>query len=317
MKVLVVGSTGALGMPVVQRLIERDHDVTGLTRSPDKAGRLRALGADAVLGDVFDAGRMKEVMAETQPEGVVQLLNALPKRGPIRLSELDATNDLRVRGTENVIGAALDAGVRRFVAESMIFGYGYSAGSRAVTEEDPFGSRTSIDDVDRALSALVSLERRVLDASGTGAIEGVVLRLGLFYGPGVGSTEFMRRLLGRRMMVLPGGGRGVGSWIHVEDGAAAVVAALEGAAPGSVYNVVDDEPVSMAALLGEMSSVLDLPRARSIPKWMARLGGRYGGMIANATLRVSNERIKADLGWEPRYSTYREGMRTLSRARRA
>jgi nucleoside-diphosphate-sugar epimerase len=151
----------------------------------------------------------------------------------------------------------------------------------------------------------------VLDASESRAIEGVALRLGLFYGPGVGSTEFMRSLLRRRLMVLPGRGRGIGSWIHVEDGAAAVVAALERAPAGSVYNVVDDEPVSMADFLGEMSRQHGLPRARSIPKWTARLGGRYGGMVASATLIVSNRKVKDELGWQPRYPTYREGLQTL------
>jgi nucleoside-diphosphate-sugar epimerase len=311
MNVLVVGSTGALGVPVVDRLLARGHDVVGLTRSPEKARMLSERGARAVLGDVFDAPRMKEVMTEVQPECVVQLLNALPKRGPIRLSELEATNELRVTGTKNVLGAAVSTGARRFVAESMIFGYGYRAGARAVTEDDDFGVRTSMPDVDRALEGLVSLETQVLDATRSGAIEGVVLRLGLFYGPGVGSTEFMASLLRRRMMVLPGGGRGVGSWIHVDDGAAAVVAALEGAEPGSVYNVVDDEPVSMAAFAAELATVRGLPGPRAIPKWVARFGGRYAAVIANATLRVSNERIKSELGWKPRYPSYREGLAAL------
>lgn len=310
MKVLVVGSTGALGVPVVRQLVAGGHEVFGLTRSAEKSEGLRRLKASPVLGDVYDAGRMKAVMAEVQPDGVVQLLNALPKRGPMRMGELAETNRLRIEGTANVLGAALSAGASRFVAESMIFGYGYSA-NRVVTEDDPFGVPTSIPEVDEGLSALVSLETQVLDASRQGAIEGVALRLGLFYGPGVGSTEFIRTLLRRRLMMLPGGGRGVGSWMHVEDGASAVVAALERAPAGSVYNVVDDEPVSMAEYLGEMARVLDLPRPRAIPKWMARLGGRYGSMIASARLMVSNRKIKDELGWEPRYPTYREGLQTL------
>jgi nucleoside-diphosphate-sugar epimerase len=311
MKVMVVGSTGALGVPVVRQLVAGGHDVVGLTRSADKARMLESIGARAALGDVLDPDRMKAAMAETQPNGVVQLLNALPKRGPLRLSELKETNRLRTEGTANVLAAALSVGARRFVAESMIFGYGYSA-RRPVTEDDPFGVRTSIAEIDEALEALASLESQVVDASRAGSIEGVVLRLGLFYGRGVGSTDFMRSLLRRRLMLLPGGGRGLGSWIHVEDGAAAVVTALDRAPAGSVYNVVDDEPTSMADFTGELSSVLGLPRARSIPRWLARLGGPYGVMIAEAKLRVSNRKIKDELGWEPRYPTYREGIRSLA-----
>ena len=311
MKVFVVGSTGALGIPVVERLVERGHEVTGLTRSSEKAARLEGLGARAALGDVYDASRMKEAMAEVQPEGVIQLLNALPKRGPLRVSEIAETNRLRRIGTANVLEAAKSAGAGRFVAESMIFGYGYRHGAKTVTENDRFGVRTGIAELDDALDALVSLESQVLQASTDGALDGIVLRLGLFYGPGVGSTEFILKLLRRRMMLLPGGGRGLGSWIQVEDGASAVVAALEEAPAGAVYNVVDDEPVSMGALATEMARALGLPKPRSIPLWLAKLGGFYASMVSNATLRVSNERIKQDLGWQPRYPTYREGVATL------
>lgn len=121
----------------------------------------------------------------------------------------------------------------------------------------------------------------------------------------------MTRLLRRHLMALPGGGRGVGSWIHVEDGATAVVAVLENARSGSVYNVVDDEPASMAAIVTEMARTLGLPRPRNMPLWLARLGGRYGGMVATATLRVSNAKIKRELEWSPSYPTYREGIATL------
>lgn len=308
----MVGSTGAVGVPVVRRLVERGHDVTALTRSDAKVEALRGLGARPVVGDVFDPARMKEVALEAKPDGVVQVLNALPKRGPLRLAEIEPTNRLRVEGTRNVLGAAITAGVERFVAESMIFGYGYAAGARAVTEDDPFGVPTSIDAADRALAALVSLESQVLEATRRGEVEGVVLRLGLFYGPAVGSTDFMIKLLRRHALLLPGGGRGMGSWIHVEDAASAIVAAVEGAAPGSVYNVVDDVPASVAEMAGEIARRLDLPKPRAVPAWVARLGGRYAGMVANATLKVSNEKIKQELNWSPRYPSYREGVATLA-----
>jgi nucleoside-diphosphate-sugar epimerase len=313
MDVFVVGATGALGIPVVRTLTAAGHRVTGLTRSSDKAARLEGLGATAALGDVYDEARMKEVMAEARPDAVVQLLNALPKRGVMRTGELAETNRLRIEGTRNVLGAAIAAGAGRFVVESMIFGYGFGHGGRAVTEDDAFGRSTSIEDVDRALEALVSLETQVLDASRAGHLAGVVLRMGLFYGPDVGSTEFLIKLLRKRMMLLPGGGRGMGSWIHVDDAATAVLEALERAEPGSVYNVVDDEPASLAALTTTIADFVGLPRPRSVPLWFARLGGRYAGMVAKATLRVSNERIKDELGWVPRYPTFREGVTTLSR----
>jgi nucleoside-diphosphate-sugar epimerase len=122
----------------------------------------------------------------------------------------------------------------------------------------------------------------------------------------------MKRLLERRMFVLPGGGRGLVSWIHVEDGASAVVTALESAPAGSIYNVVDDEPASMGSFVTEMARTSGLPGPRRVPLWVARLGGKYAGMVSNATLRVSNERIKRELGWAPTYPTYKEGLATVA-----
>ncbi|MDQ4144569.1 MAG: NAD(P)-dependent oxidoreductase [Actinomycetota bacterium] len=312
MKVLVAGSTGALGIPTVRALIKEGHDVVGLTRSQDKAIRLEELGASVAHGDVLDEEAMLRVMERVRPQGVLQLLNALPKRGPLRPRELEGTNRLRVVGTKNLLSAATAAGVKRFVTESMIFGYGYGhVRDRLVTEEDPFGGPVSFPPAQPAIDALNFLEDQVLEASTSGAIEGVVLRYGLFYGPGVGSTEFMVTLLKRGLFILPGGGHAVGSWIHVEDGASAAATALEDAPAGSVFNVVDDEPVPLRDFAQRLAETLDLRQPRSVPMWAARILGTYAHAMARSRLPVSNERIKRDLGWSPRHPTYREGSASL------
>ena len=314
MKVLVAGSTGALGVPTVRALMGSGHEVVGLTRSPEKAKSLRALGAQAVLGDVLEADAMKRVMNEVRPEGVVQLLNALPKRGALRPRDLEATNHLRIEGTRNVLAASVEAGARRFVAESMILGYGYGdVGEVRIAEERPFLRDSAFEGAQPALDGLNSLEDQVRAATEAGRIEGIVLRYGLFYGPGVGSTEFMVSLLRKRLFVLPGGGQAIASWIHVEDGASAAVAALEAARGGSVYNVVDDEPMTLRDVAVCLSDTLGLPKPRTVPMWVARLGGRYAAVMATTKLPVSNDKIKAELAWEPRYPTLREGARSLVR----
>ena len=313
MRVLVAGSTGALGVPTVKALVRADHEVFGLTRSPEKAKTLRGLGAQAVLGDVFDAGAMTRVMDEVRPEGVLQLLNALPKRGALRPRDLDATNRLRIEGTRNVLSAAVAAGTRRFVAESMIFGYGYGhVGDAPITEDRPFVRKSPFAGAQPALDGLNSLEDQVRAAGDAKRIEGVVLRCGLFYGSGVGTTEFMLSLLRKRMFLLPGGGQATASWIHVEDGAAAAVAALERAPAGSVYNVVDDEPMTLGDVARCVADALGLPRPRTVPMWVARLGGSYAVLMAKSKVPASNEKIKAQLNWEPRYPTFREGARSLA-----
>ena len=150
-----------------------------------------------------------------------------------------------------------------------------------MTEASPFAQPTEFAVAEPALDALRSLEDQVLQSGG--GIEGVILRYGLFYGPGVGSTEFMIKLLRRRMFVLPGGGRSMGSWIHVVDGASAAVAALERAPGGSVFNVVDDRPATIGEFAEALSKNLELPKPRKVPMWMARLGGAYAALDGEVT----------------------------------
>jgi nucleoside-diphosphate-sugar epimerase len=309
MKVFVAGASGAIGTHIVEELIDNGHEVVGLTRSEAKAPALERLGALPVIGDVLDAARMKDLLAECRPDGVIQVLNALPERGPMKPSELEATNELRITGTHNLLAAALANGVRRYIAESMIFVYGYGDhGPKPIDEDHPVMSDPDVESMRPALEALFSLERKVLDASNSGSIEGIVLRYGVFYGPGVGSTEFMRSLLRKRMFALPGGGKAVGSWIHVTDGASAAVAALESDRSGLIYHVVDDEPTTLREFSTELARAAGMPRPYSVPLWVARLGGKQLALTVTSRLPVSNERIKRDLGWRPRYPTYREGL---------
>ena len=313
MKILVAGSTGALGAPTVRGLVERGHEVYGLTRSESKAASIESAGARPVFGDVLDAQATERVISEVEPEGVIQLLNDIPKRGPMRPSELDSTNELRTTGTRHLVDAALRHGTRRYVVESMIFGYGYGdRGAEPLTEEAPFGEPVGNELMLPALDALTHMERMVLDPTERGELEGIVLRLGLFYGPGVGSTEFTISLLRKHLMFLPGGGKGRLSWIHVEDGARACVDALERAQPGSVFNVVDDRPASFADMTTALSSALGLPGPKSIPLAVAKPVSSYATAIANTNLPVANARIKRELQWAPLYPTIAEGVRSIA-----
>ena len=309
MKVLVAGSTGAIGIPTVRELIARDHEVFGLTRSKEKAARLERVGARPVFGDVFDATAMDDLVRETEPDGVVQVLNAIPKRGAFRPSELDATNELRIAGTQNLLSAAIRHGSRRYLVESMIFGYGYGdRGERPLDEDAPFGAPVAVEQMNPALNALSTMEKLVIDASTAGDIEGIVLRLGLFYGPEVGSTEFMATMLRRHMLFLPGGNGGCVSWIHVEDGARAFVDALERAPAGAIYNVVDDEPTSISEHATALAEALGASGPKSVPVGFVKLFSSYVAAMAETNLRISNERIKREIGWKPEFSTIREGI---------
>ncbi len=308
MRILVAGATGTLGVPLVRALLRAGHEVVGLARTPSRQAAIEALGATAVVADALDAGGLEAAARRAAPEAVVHALSALPRGGPTKASDLEATNLLRVTGTANLLAAAVAAGARRLVAESMVFAYGYGDfGTEPLTEDVPLAPPDPA--VAAAVEALRRLERQVLRAE---RIEGVALRYGLFYGAGTGSTRAMVARLRRRMLPLPGGGHGIGSWIHVHDAATATVAALQRGRPGAVYNVVDDRPVAWRDFARELARVTGAPAPASLPLWLCRLVAPYGTRFLATRLPVSNARARQELAWTPAFPTYRDGLAGIS-----
>jgi nucleoside-diphosphate-sugar epimerase len=310
MRVFVAGASGAIGRPLVRQLIAAGHEVTGMTRREERAEEIRAAGAEAVLRDVFEAEALSEAVAVARPEVVIHALTALPPKFKPKSDYLAATNRVRSEGTRNLLAAAEAAGARRLVAESVAFFY-EPEGSWIKDEE----ARLFVDPPGRFAAgrdALVELETGVTGAPG---LEGLVLRCGWFYGP---ATYYERggsvaeETLKRRNPIV-GAGTGRFSFIHVDDAAAAFVAALDHGSPG-LYNVVDDEPVPLHEWLPVYAQALGAKRPRRVPPWLARLAA--GSDLAGAMLAMrgaSNAKAKRELGWEPAHPSWRQGFRsTLS-----
>ena len=305
MRVFVAGASGAIGRPLIPKLIAAGHEVTGMTRSEAKAEDVRRAGASAAVVDVFDADAVRAAAREAGAEVVVHELTALPGRLDLRKEELyAATNRCRTEGTRNLLDAARAAGAHRFVSQSIAFAY-RSDGARVKTEDDPlleaapggFGS---------AIAALREMESSVLGAEG---IEGLVLRYGFFYGPGTyyasdGSTVADLR---RRRIPIVGKGTGVFSFIHVDDAADATVAAVERGAPG-IYNVTDDEPAQMSEWVPGLAEAAGAKPPRRVPAWAARLiAGKTATSFALDLRGASNEKAKRELGWKPAHPSWRAG----------
>ncbi len=117
MKIFIAGATGTLGLPLVRELIKKNHEVYGLTRSVEKKALLEKMGAKAILADALKADDIKLAMMPVKPDCVVHLLTAIPKNGPMRAADMKATNHLRVKGTENLLAAAI-AVVSRLTGKS-------------------------------------------------------------------------------------------------------------------------------------------------------------------------------------------------------
>jgi nucleoside-diphosphate-sugar epimerase len=305
MKVFVAGASGAIGRPLIPRLLAAGHEVTGMTRKPERAEEIRAAGAEAVVCDAFDADGLREAVKAAAPEVVVHLLTSLPQKFKPR-SDLSPTNRVRVEGTRNLVAAAREAGARRLIAESFAFFY-EREGDWVKDEGAPLLAQPP-GSFGEVVAALVDLERQVLDAEG---IEGLVLRYGLFYGPGThyGRGGSLAEDTRKRRSPIVGAGTGVFSFIHVDDAAAATVAAVERGDPG-VYNVADDDPAPQHKWAPVYSQALGAKPPRRVPVWLARLvAGPAMAQTALSLRGISNAKAKRELGWQPAHPSWRQGFR--------
>ena len=306
MKVFLAGATGAIGTSLVPQLIEAGHEVTAITRSKEKLGELYKVGVEAILCDVFDAARLGSVVARAEPDAVINELTDLPQSlNPRKLGEYYAANKcVRREGTMNLLGAARGAGVRRFLVQGAAYWYAQTGGP-VKTEEAPL-YLDAPSPVGPSVQTIKKVEDAVLSAEG---IEGVVLRYGFFYGPGTWYAKDgdVGRQVSKRRYPIIGRGEGTYSFIHVDDAASATVAALERARPG-VYNVVDDEPATAAQWMPVYAEALGAKRPPRVPALVARL--IVGEAIVKWSLGMrgaSNQKIKAEFGWRPRYASWRQG----------
>jgi 2-alkyl-3-oxoalkanoate reductase len=311
MRVFVAGASGAIGRPVVHQLVAAGHEVTGTTRSEERAEAIRAAGGRAVICDALDAAAMHAAVTEARPEVIVHELTALPRRFNPRDKQMYApTNRVRREGTRNLIAAAQVASVRRIVCQSIAFAY--APGERPeVKEEDaplaleappPFGD---------SVRAIDQMERAVVGADGP---EGLVLRYGWFYGPGTYFADdgSVARDVRRRRLPVIGKGIGLYSFVHVDDAASATVAAVERGAAG-VYNVVDDDPAPQRAWLPVYAEAMGAKKPLRVPVWIARLAMGKIATMADVQAGASNAKVKRELGWKPRWPSWREGFREAPR----
>jgi nucleoside-diphosphate-sugar epimerase len=295
MNVFIAGGSGAIGVPLIRQLIAAGHHVTASTRSEANARLIRDLGATPAIADALDPEGLRQAVVSAQPTHVVHQLTALPKGGPKSARDLEATNRLRIDGTRNLLAAAVAARAQRLVGGSFAL---IGASGKSVPK-----------DMQPAGEAVRSMESQILDASRSGAIEGVVLRYGLFYGPEVASMREMIAMVKRRLLPTIRNDRSLLPWIHVDDAAAATIAALERAPSGSTYDIVDDQAVSFSEVVRALAAAAGASRPIAVPLWVPRLLAPYTARMMAVRLPLSNARARADLGWRPMYPTMSEGLR--------
>jgi nucleoside-diphosphate-sugar epimerase len=298
MNVFVAGATGALGRTLVPQLVARGHAVVGMTRNASNQDLVRSLGARPVVADALDPDAVARAVAAAEPDVIVHQLTALSgpmsmreARHPERSFAVTMTNRLRTEATDHLLAAGRAVGARRFVAQSF--------GAFQFTPTAPPAS---------AQAALRHLEQAVTSIEWG---EGLALRYGGFYGPGTGISRapdaVMAAPIRRRRFPIVGDGGGVWSYVHIEDAAAATAVAVERGAPG-IYTVVDDEPAPVREWLPALAAALDAKPPRRIPRWLGRLAAGEAATVMMTDVRgASNEKAKRELGWQPRYASWRQG----------
>ena len=308
MKVFLAGASGVIGRTLLPRLLEQGHEVSALTRTPDKARALRDAGANPVVADALNAEALRDAIVAAKPEAVIHHLTDLPQQmtpGSIKQG-LAATDRVRTTGTANLLDAARAAGARRLVAQSIAFAYA-PVGAGLKDESDPL-YLDAPPPFNATVGAVAELERAVTNAEG---IEGLALRFGFWYGPGTAYADdghFASEARRRRLPIV-GDGSAVFSFVHVDDVAGATIAALEGGEPG-IYNVVDDDPAPAREWTPAFAEAVGAKRPLRLPVFVVRLvAGSYAAYLATGLRGASNEKAKRELGWTPRWPSWRQGFR--------
>ncbi|MBK8294983.1 MAG: NAD(P)-dependent oxidoreductase [Solirubrobacterales bacterium] len=310
MKVFVAGATGAIGRPLVRQLVAAGHDVTGTTRSESRAGAIESAGAKPIVCDALDADSVLKAVADASPEVLINQLTSLPKEYKPKDPDFYVQNNLiRSKGGHNLVEAAKSAGVGRFITQSLSFMY-RQEGNWVKTEDEPV-EETAPDSFGDSFRSMIGHEREVLGAR---EFQGICLRYGFLYGPDTwyaadGTTGLEVK---QRKFPVVGAGTGTFSFVHVEDAASAAARAVESSA-GGIYNVVDDEPAALKDWLPVYASALGAKPPRHVPLWLAKLvAGKPTAMSAVEMRGASNARAKDQLGWKPKYASWRQGFSEVS-----
>nr|WP_296064898.1 NAD(P)-dependent oxidoreductase [uncultured Actinoplanes sp.] len=295
--VIVAGASGVFGRHIRAALTGAGHTVLGVGRG--EGNEIRA--------DLLDRGGLLRAFEGTKADVVVHAATAL-RKPPMTHKGMFGTDDLRVAGTANLIEAAKLVGVRRFIGENVAVGYGYrDFGDRVLTEADEFAAPVRDPNINRHLAGMREKERLARESG----LEAISLRFGLFYGPG-GTDTMVHMLRKRQLPAFNDHGR-VSPWTHLADAAAAVVAAIERGRPGQAYNIVDDH-MGFGEMIRAIAETFGTPKPFTLPAWAMGFAS-YMHLMLGVSMRVSSDKARRELGWQPVYPTVLDGLRAQALSR--
>jgi nucleoside-diphosphate-sugar epimerase len=285
--VAVLGATGVYGRHLLPRLAAAGHRVRALVRTPEAAAAFAASGVDVRAADIFDGASLRSGLVGC--DIAINLATALPAPGKSG-GDYSLNDRVRREGVPIFLAACKDVGVERVIQQSIAMIHG--GGADAWADEDTFFPLPQDSIAGRAIAATLDMEAAVK----TTTLDWLILRGGLFYGPGTGFDDdwFARAHSGK--LRLPEAGEDYVTLVHIADMAAATVATLSRWPSRQALIIADNEPARWRDLFGYIAAVAKGPPPET------------GGTPRFPSFRVSNRRARETLAWSPHYPNHRAGL---------
>ncbi|MEX2426501.1 MAG: NAD(P)-dependent oxidoreductase [Thermomicrobiaceae bacterium] len=298
MRILIAGSTGVLGNRLVKSLSTNGHEVLGLTRDKRGDNLVRRNGGTPVRTDLFSPDSITSHVESL--DSIIHAATAIPKKQRPSSKDWEVNDRIRVRGVESLVEVARRTGAQHLIFQSIVW-------VARPDDQSPFDEKDPVnpDDVTRSAA---DAERIAIDAGEEHRFTTTILRGGWFYGPDAWHTQSFGEALQRRMLPVVGDGKAYWSIIHVDDAAAAFVAAIEHR-PEGVFHIVDNQPVQVGAFFHYFAGRLGARPPFRVPVWLARIAaGSYAAGFATTSTIANADRFKRATGWEPQYPDYQAGL---------
>lgn len=306
MRVAIAGATGVLGRRMVRQFLERGHRVVGLARDEKGRQTIRRLGGESVVGDIFDAGSLAAAFGEA--DVVIHAATSIPAN--VSGAGWELNDRLRREGTRALTEAAAMLGAKTYLQQSIVW-------VARPADDSFFEEKTAVVEPGALYRSAFDGEQIAAEAGEKHGFNVAVLRCGGFYAPDAHHTRTFAQGLLKRRLPLIGSGEAVSANLHADDAASAFVAAAEAGKSG-LWHVTDDEPNTIREMLFEFARRLGAPPPRRMPLWLARLFVPKVVLdFFTRSTRTANRLFREEVGWSPRFPSFREGLENVVETWRA
>jgi nucleoside-diphosphate-sugar epimerase len=297
LNIFITGGTTALGREATRQLASRGHKVTALTTGSDGAAKVRKDGGLPGFSDPFRSGDIRSLLIMSKADVILHLMPQIPNNFPHRDSGWEANKRVLTEGTEAVLQAAHETGVKFIVFASYALLYGDTHGEPVTEESELHGSK--------AFQPAYNAENRFLD----GTVPGCVLRSALVYGAGDTGTEALKDALQNGRSLYLGNGHNIQSWIHASDLARAAVLAAEQQPNGQIFNVADDRPATPAQFAKQLATGLGVFAPTNLSGFgLRRMTTDFQREMIDLSQQVKSDKARSTLGWSPKYPDLTAGI---------